>query len=1142
MSIGILLRHKTSYRYDRKIQLGAQTIRLRPAPNCRTPILGYSLSIKPETHYINWQQDPFSNFGARVNFREKTEIFEVVVQLTAKMDVINPFDFFLEECANYYPFEYTFEQKQSLKPYLEKSHYGKLFEKFVKSISRKKRKTVDYLVDLNSILKSEVNYLIRMEPGVQTPEETLEKKCGSCRDSAWLLAEVLRHLGLASRFVSGYLIQLKPDVKSLDGPAGASEDFTDLHAWTEVFLPGAGWVGLDPTSGLFAGEGHIPLACTPKPGHAAPIDGSLEKCEVEFDFEMSVSRVKETPRVTLPYTDEAWSKVLSLGTEIDEELEKQNVHLTMGGEPTFVSVENYDEPEWTSEALGEEKLEKSEQLMNRLFQHYGKGGFLHYGQGKWYPGESLPRWALGCYWRKDEEPIWSNPELLSSYSGTTNVKPEHVDTFIKTLADKLSVKKEKILPAYEDAFYYLWKERRLPVNVDPFDSKLKNKEERDRLSQIFEQGLDNITGYVLPLERATLDEKPIWVSGDWVTRGEKMYLLPGDSPMGLRLPLDSIPWAVKESIPNYSDPAFWEDLPELPPFKDIANQYYKRSEAYSPHKEMPSPWLESWKNFRHQKGPKPSNRILRSASSVHPDTVPGPNQSADWLVRTALCIEHRDKHLNLFMPPVSCTEDYIDLLTAIEKTADQLEIPVRIEGYTPPNDSRIQNFKITPDPGVIEVNIHPSKSWSELVEKTDFLYESARQCKLGTERFDLDGRHTGTGGGNHIIIGGETPLKSPLLRHPQLIPSLIKYWLNHPSLSYLFSGAFVGPTSQAPRVDEARNDALYELEIAFKEIDNFEKEILQKPWLIDRILRNLLIDVTGNTHRAEFCIDKLYPPDSLSQRLGLLEFRAFEMPPHERMSLVQQLLIRGLVSQFWKEPYSNPRLSRWNTQLHDKWMLPHFISRDLEEVCQEMNFWNMNFEYDWFLPHIEFKFPKIGSLQYGDIELELRSAIEPWNVMGEEAANAGTVRYVDSSVERLQIKTKGLNGDRYKVLCHDKIVPLNKTEIEGEYVSGLRYRAWQPPHCLHPTIPVNTPLVFKLYDTWSKKVVKSCAYSVDHPGGLNPSYFPVNAFEAESRRGMRFTTHTSNDALPHDIDAVSSMISPEFPYTLDLRNPNKVIR
>lgn len=1141
MSISVILRHQTTYRYDKKIQLGPQTIRLKPAPHCRTPVLDYSLSIDPESHYVNWQQDAFSNFNARVNFREKTSVFDVVVNLTARMDVINPFDFFLEEYAGKFPFLYDAELKQSLKPYLETSDYGPLFKSYVQSISRKKRKTVDYLVALNSGINSKIDYLIRMEPGVQSPEETLKKGRGSCRDSAWLLVEILRHLGLASRFVSGYLIQLKPDVKSLDGPQGTAKDFTDLHAWTEVFLPGAGWVGLDPTSGLFAGEGHIPLACTPKPGFAAPIDGSLEECEVTFDFNMSVTRTNETPRVTLPYTPEIWTKVLSLGNRIDQELEDQDVKLTMGGEPTFVSVENYDTPEWTSEALGDEKLQKSEELMRHLFQKYAAGGFLHYGQGKWYPGESLPRWALGSYWRKDGEPIWSDPELLSSYSGTAEISSKQAENFIYHLTEKLSLDGEKVIPAYEDAFYYLWKERRLPINVDPHKSKLENPEERERLSKVFEQGLDKVIGFVLPIERAWKNNQPTWTSGNWFTRSERMYLIPGDSPMGLRLPLDSTPWAQQEALSNYADPAIWEELPELPPFNDIANQYFQRSYNTPNKHKQSSPWLDAWKQYNKFKGQRPGNQILRASTLPHPDTIPENGRSADWIVKTALCVELRDEHLNIFIPPVSSIEDYIDILTAIESTSNDLGVPVRLEGYTPPHDPRIENFKITPDPGVIEVNIHPSKSWKELTEKTEFLYESARQCKLGAEKFDLDGTHTGTGGGNHIIVGGETPLQSPLLRNPQLITSLLSYWLNHPSLSYLFSGMFVGPTSQAPRIDEARDDALYELEIALKEMRNPVNDIAQKPWLVDRILRNLLIDITGNTHRAEFCIDKLYPPESLSQRLGLLEFRAFEMPPHEKMSLVQQLLIRGLISQFWKKPYDTPRLSRWHTQLHDKWMLPHFIAQDVEEICGEMQSWNMAFDYDWFLPHLEFRFPKIGDLQYRDLHLELRTAIEPWNVMGEESSGSGTVRYVDSSVERLQVKSMGMNEDRYKILCHGEQVPMRKTDVEGTYVAGIRYRAWQPPHCLHPTIPIHTPLVLKVYDTWTNKVVKSCAYHVDHPGGHNSPTFPVNAFEAESRRGMRFTSDTSNELYPHETNWKSTYVSPEFPYTLDLRNPKKVV-
>lgn len=1140
MSIDVLLRHRTGYRYDREIQLGPQSVRLRPAPHCRTKILGYAMTVRPESHYINWQQDPFSNYNARLNFREKTREFEVIVELIARMDVINPFNFFLEDYAEKYPFKYDAETAGMLKPFLEKGSHGKKFAEYLKSLETTSIKTVDYLVDINARLSRDISYLIRMEPGVQAPEETLEKGSGSCRDSGWLLVELLRHLGLAARFVSGYLIQLKPDMKSLDGPSGAEKDFTDLHAWAEVYLPGAGWVGLDPTSGLLAGEGHIPLACTPKPGFAAPISGGLEECDVEFEFDMTLERVRETPRVTLPYTEETWAKVLKLGDTIDERLDRMDVGLTMGGEPTFVSIDDFEGEEWKTEALGEEKLKRSEDLMQRLFNHYGKGGFLHHGQGKWYPGESLPRWALSCYWRKDGEPAWSNPKLLSQVSGAPDADEKDALAFSQLLTSKLKVDSEKLIPGYEDAFYYLWKERRLPVNLDPFKSKLDTPEDRARLAQIFEQGLDKVIGYVLPLERSWRGDAPGWITGNWFLRSERMYLIPGDSPMGFRLPLDSIPWAHPHEISNYSDMPFFENLPELPEAGKIAGQYQANPSGKSNSGSHESPWLEYLRRVGGGQGKLPPHMRARPGQLQDPDHYPPDQTSANWIVRKALCIQPRDGHLNIFLPPVSCTEDYIDLLSAVEATAAELSLPVRIEGYTPPGDPRMEVLQITPDPGVIEVNIHPSKSWKSLVEKTEFLYEAARKSRLGTEKFDLDGTHTGTGGGNHVIIGGETPMKSPLLKRPDLLTSLLAYWLNHPSLSYLFSGMFVGPTSQAPRIDEARDDALYELEIAMRELKKHQSDINGSPWLVDRLFRNILVDITGNTHRAEFCIDKLFPPENASRRLGLVEFRAFEMPPHERMSLVQQLLLRGLVSEFWENPYKPEKLTRWHTQLHDKWMLPHFISRDMQEVCSDLRTRDLPFDYTWFKPHLEFRFPKIGEIQYNDISMELRNAIEPWHVMGEEGSQGGTVRYVDSSLERLQVKLNGLTPDRYLVLCQGQRVPLHKTGVEGEYVAGVRYRAWQPSSCLHPTIPVHSPLIFKIIDKWTGEAIQSCSYHVEHPGGLNPGSFPVNAFEAESRRAMRFSHSFSNQLTDHDIRSDTHLVSPEFPYTLDLRNPVKL--
>ncbi|WP_457420508.1 transglutaminase family protein, partial [Roseateles sp. P5_E7] len=553
MSIHVALKHVTRYKYDRPVNLAPQVVRLRPAPHCRTPVLSYSLSIEPAGHFLNWQQDPFANYLARLVFPEKTTEFTVTVDLVAEMAVYNPFDFFLEEHAQKFPFEYDEAQKIELAPYLQVEPATPLLAAFVAEVPRTPRATNDFLVEINRKVQNGVSYLIRMEPGVQTPEETLAKASGSCRDSGWLLVELLRHLGLAARFVSGYLIQLSPDEKALDGPSGTEVDFTDLHAWCEVYLPGAGWIGLDPTSGLLAGEGHIPLAATPTPGSAAPISGAVDESEVEFEHEMGVTRIYESPRVTKPYNEEQWAEVLKLGEQVDRELVAGDVRLTMGGEPTFVAVEDRDAAEWNTDALGPTKRLYAQQLTHRLRDEYGQGGFLHFGQGKWYPGEQLPRWALSIYWRADGQPCWRNPDWFADERQSHAYTSEDAKTFMAALTRRLGVTDAHVQPGYEDTFYYLWRERRLPVNVDPFDSRLDDEMERARLRRIYEQGLDHAVGYALPLSRSE-EAPPLggnrWQTGPWYFRGERLYLFPGDSPMGWRLPLDSLPWVSKGDFPH----------------------------------------------------------------------------------------------------------------------------------------------------------------------------------------------------------------------------------------------------------------------------------------------------------------------------------------------------------------------------------------------------------------------------------------------------------------------------------------------------------------------------------------------------------------------------------------------------------------
>ena len=1153
MAIHVALTHRTTYTYDRPTAHGPHVVRLRPAPHCRTPILAYSLKVDGGPHFLNWQQDPFSNYIARLNFEKPLTSLTIEVDLVAELAVFNPFDFFLEEAAEHFPFSYDEATAQELVPFLEKSISGLAFAKYNGSINRTRRRTIEYLVDLNASLASDIAYGIRLEPGVQTPEQTLTLKSGSCRDTALLMVQLLRHQGLAARFVSGYLIQLTPDVKSLDGPSGTEVDFTDLHAWVEVYLPGAGWVGLDPTSGLFAGEGHIPLACTPQPSAAAAISGAIGICESEFSHYMAVERVVETPRVTRPYSDEQWRAIEALGHQVDRDLVTGDVRLTMGGEPTFVSIDDMEGEEWNFTAVGPDKRKLCGTLLRRLQTQFAPNGLLHHGQGKWYPGESLPRWSYGCWWRRDGEPLWQDNSLLADVNHDYGHTAADAEKFISTLTETLAVTPDHILPGYEDAWYYLWREHRLPGNVNVLDSKLEDKEERDRLAKVYTNGLKDVVGYVMPLRR---ERDGTWISGSWFLRREHLFLVPGDSAMGLRLPLDSIPWVSDADHPRLHDVDPTIPQPPLgkfvPPMERAASaqgfgpaQKVVSAPVAEPITEQPakplSPrqqvLLEAAAASATRTNPYPVSDAIPAPAAmtppVDPNKEPEAGESAPWISRTALCVEPREGKLYIFVPPLRTTSDYLDLISAIEATAAKLKLPVVLEGTPPPYDQRLQNIKVTPDPGVIEVNLQPAFSWDELVHNTNVVYEEARLTRLGTEKFMIDGRHVGTGGGNHLVVGGNTPADSPFLRRPDLLRSLLNFWQNHPSLSFLFSGLFIGPTSQHPRIDEARNDALYELELAFRQVpDPAPDADPVPPWLVDRIFRNLLIDVAGNTHRAEFCIDKLYSPDSSTGRLGLLELRAFEMPPHARMSLAQQLVLRALIARFWKTPY-HQELVRWGTSLHDRFMLPHFVAQDFSDILEDLRQNGYPIEDEWFAPHLEFRFPVCGSIAHRGIHLEIRQALEPWHVLGEQNSAASTTRYVDSSVERVQVKVSGLIDPRYRITCNGYTVPLQPTGTEGEFVAAVRFRAWAPPEALHPTIPVQAPLTFDIVDTWTERSLGGCQYHVSHPGGLSYGTLPVNGYEAEARRLSRFLQigHT-----PGKLKVLPPVISREHPFTLDLRH------
>lgn len=1112
MTIRVALHHKTSYQYDRPIMLGPQIVRLRPAYHGRTAIHAYDLTVLPEKHFVNWQQDPFANPMARLVFDKPTDHLSVAVDLIADMTVINPFAFFIDDSADSYPFEYDDDTKRQLSAYLQPGPVTPKLMAWIKTLPKSAERTIDFLVEANRLAEAKIDYKIRLEPGVQTPEETLTLCSGSCRDSAWMLVDAFRHLGIASRFVSGYLIQLAADQESLDGPSGPTADFCDLHAWTEVYMPGAGWIGLDPTSGLLAGEGHIPLACTPSYSGAAPITGAHEPCEVEFQHEMTVTRVHEDPRVTKPYSPAVWAEILQAGDAIDKTLDAGDVRLTMGGEPTFVSIDDMDDPQWNTEAVGEDKRVLSNILIKRMREKMAPGSLLHYGQGKWYPGESLPRWALTCLWRRDGQPVWHDDRWIADEGKDYGHTPEDAEKFVRSLARELGVSARMTFPVHEDVFHYLWRENRLPVDVDPNDPKLKDPNERAMLMRTFTQGLGVPVGYVLPIRRAWWQARPGWISGRWPVRSERVYLIPGDSPIGLRLPLDALPTSVSGSAAFYTTPQ--DPVVVRGPL---------------PPSDLPKGNEPTVQRDLHQDDVDPRGQINpQRLDEEDDDNLP---TNGD-LVQTALCVECRYGRLHVFMPPCQRIEDYLDLVAAIEQTCVATDLPVILEGYLPPPDGRVEYFKITPDPGVIEVNTQPSKSWRDLVALTQTLYAEARLSRLGTEKFDLDGLHTGTGGGNHIVLGGATPADSPFLRRPHLLASFIKFWNNHPSLSYLFSSKFIGPTSQAPRFDESRFDAVYEMEIALKQVPAPEKQV--PPWIVDRLFRDLLVDLTGNTHRTEICIDKLYSPDSSTGRLGLVELRGFEMPPHCEMSLAQQLLIRAVVAAFWDRPYDRP-LTHWGSRLHDLFLLPHFVWSDLNGAVDELKTFGSNVNADWYAPHHEFRFPMIGEVSLDNMRLELRSAIEPWYVMGEEPGASGTTRFVDSSLERMQVMADGFDVRRYAITCFGHEIPMHETGVAGRSVAGLRYRAWQPPRCLHPTIGIQTPLQIDIVDRAARRSIGGCTYHAVHPGGVGSDQFPINAKEAESRRAGRFNARTMTGG-PIEAPRLPPRPGPApYPITMDLR-------
>jgi uncharacterized protein (DUF2126 family) len=1071
----LLIQHKNHYAYPRPASLGPHLIRLRPANHVQAKIETYRLTIEPDCD-VRWQQDPYGNHVARATFKPAVRVgrFDTLVELAVDIRPVNPFDFFLDDRCKQVPFAYPDEVRPELAPFLEMGPVPKRLASFLDALPAK-GETVPLIVALNEAVNRRIRYVIREEPGIWTPEETLEAGRGSCRDSACLLIAALRSRGLAARFVSGYLVQLTDEGMIPNAPRGVGKDVVDLHAWAEVYLPGAGWIGLDATSGLLCGEGHIPLACAASPALAAPIDGTSDVVATEVTFEMGVQRLGHEPRPTRPYEDEVWESLLAAGDRVDEALREHRIVLTMGGEPTFNSREHPEAAEWNADAMGPTKWSQGLRLVEELRQRLAPGAAVLLRSGKLYPGESLPRWSLDICGRRDGVPVWTggSPEP----GGGAGI--EESTRLAQALARRLHLE-EHLIRAYEDPWPAIQDEASLPADVDPLKAKLDDSEERRRLARVLGHGLGREVGYVLPLARP----EGRWTSDHWVFRREHLFLIPGDSAMGLRLPLRSLPPATLEPTPT--------EEPVEPPDPRRAEQ------------------------LEHDR----RKRALVKAAAKPP------------AIRTALCIEPRDGALYVFLPPLESWADFLALVAEVDAARAEVGVAVRLEGYPPPPDPNLYRFSVTPDPGVLEVNLPPTAEMRQHVELVETVFDAALHAGLHSEKYMVDGRQAGSGGGNHITLGGVTPLESPFVKRPDLLASLLTFLQHHPSLSYMFTGLFVGPTSQAPRVDEARHDSLYELELALARAFEGPGAAEASPaWFSDTLFRHLLVDVSGNRHRAEVSIDKLFDPTTPHGRQGLVEMRAFEMPPHPRMVSAQTLLMRSLIAAFAREPYQGA-LVRWGQSLHDRFLLPHFMWRDFEDVLGYLQGRGLPLPADAYRPFLELRCPIAGRLETGDVTLEVRNALEPWHVLGEEATATGTSRYVDSSLERIEVKATGLVSERHAVLVNGHTLPLRPTGTAGEYVAGVRFRAWAPPHSLHPHIGIHHPVRLDVVDLWGRRSIGGCAYHVWHPEGRAYDAAPLTRFEAAARRAQRFTIE---GPMPWPVTPQPATPHPDAPCTLDLR-------
>lgn len=1053
MSNRIALRHRFEQRFDRRVSLSTHWLRLRPAPHAKG-IVAYSLRIDADPHFINWARDPYENEIARLDLPEPIARLGFDVELLVDLTPVNPFDFLVEPYASRYPFVYPEDLRKELTPYLRVEPAGPRLMAWFESLDREPAYIAEHISKISAQIQQGFSVTGEISLGSVDLEAVLERAGGSPWELAWLLTLCLRHLGLAARFTSGYRTWLSAEANVPDQVV--------LHAWSEVFLPGAGWVGLDPSAGLFTAEGYIPLASAPVPMSTLPIVGDDPQCPATVMETLSLRRLEPKP-LAWPYGEGTWADIRALGRFIDTETRAGDLPLAVGTALSFVAVCHGHAPEWSVTALGPSKRLMAEDLIKRLWPKLAAGGVLHQGQGEWYAGEALPRWRLNCFARSDGRPTWMNPDLLCHRRQAFAVSDDDAKNFAEALARKLGIAAGFVIAAHEDGLHELWT-KRVPFPCGPSADDLRDPERRRILAARLSGTHDEPKGYVLPLRWDPTQNR--WASGAWEFRRGGLYLTPGDSALGYRLPLDSLP-AGDEGAPE-TDPERCQ-FDERPVLANLCGE--------------------------------PSARFTQlNAPLAVTDSADGAWQPARP-PRTALCIEMRDGQLHVFMPPLTHLEHYLDLVAAIEATAEESDICLALEGYEPPEDYRLLRLTIEPEAGILKLWLPAAKTFDQQLGWLQIAYEEAARAGLRSERMMADGRRLPAGGRMDLVLGGETPADSPLLRRPDVLRSIISYWQRHPSLSYFFAGRSVGPGGPGPRPDEGRDDAIYELAIA---LERMPESSYPFPWMPDRLLRHLLADPAGDIRRAEIRIDTLYPPDRSSLRLGRATLRAFESPPDVQMAALQVLLVMSLLRRFARTP-CRAELVEWGPELHDRFMLPHALWDDLRTVIGDLNEAGYPFRLEWFEPFRELHFPVLGCLQIGDLKMELRAAHEPWPLLAEEITATGKARFLDSANQRLEVRCWGFSPDRYALVCNGRRVPQRATGVHGEYVAGVRFKASNPPATLHPTKPPVAALVFDLIDTWTGRVLGGFTYWPPQLEVWGPAGAP--AMPPEAGEGSREEWH-----------------------------------